>query len=453
MPPAPSSHRAQPLQPTPQDQNQVHASQPHSRPPRSKGRNFTPDEECQLCRSVLHVSQDPRVGNGQKNATFWDRITTHFNNVAPSGKRPERSLESKWSAIKHDVSKFVGVHSQVEDLQRSGTSEADILVEALDLYKLKHPKGASFTYLHCWYLLRNMPRWAEGGINESRRSPSAPLSSRSRLEMSGGSEIDSDCASPQAQPLRSPVIPPTVARTRPQGSKAAKEDHRSMKTRDAAIRAQAAATKEMADATKRKADLLEDQNLIMLMTADEAGIINEDAREWMILRRRAELRKLRRKLAEDEEFEETRQEGRSGGHSTAGTTTLGPLQDDLDSPDNHGLDSLDNLEFPDNHRSTSTTSIGHQLDPQQQHQPTAFTQSGAEVAGLPRQQFRSTAEFPTYQWGGWGGLQLGSVANSHSSEHDIQNREQHWFRGQGTEYCSQRDEDTNDESQGELNLF
>ena len=97
------------------------------------------------------MSQDPRVGNGQYNATFWDRITTHFNNVAPSSKRPQRSLESKRSAINQDASKFVGVHSRVEILRRSGTHEADILVEALDLYKIKHPKGASFTYLQCWY--------------------------------------------------------------------------------------------------------------------------------------------------------------------------------------------------------------------------------------------------------------------------------------------------------------
>jgi hypothetical protein len=191
MPPAPSSHHARPLQPTPQLSQVQHdpcsqevlashvgdASQLHSRPPRSKGRNFTPYEECQSCRSLLHVNQDSRVGNGQKNATFWDRITTHFNNVAPSGKRPERSLESKWSVMKHDVSKFVGVHSHVEELRRSGASEADILVEALDLYKIKHPKGASFTYLHCWYLLRHVPRWAVGGISKSRRSPSTPLSS------------------------------------------------------------------------------------------------------------------------------------------------------------------------------------------------------------------------------------------------------------------------------------
>jgi hypothetical protein len=42
----------------------------------------------------------------------------------------------------------------------------------------------------------------------------------------------------------------------------------------------------------RLANLLEDQNLIMMMTADEVGIINEDAREWVLLRRRVELCKL-----------------------------------------------------------------------------------------------------------------------------------------------------------------
>lgn len=41
----------------------------------------------------------------------------------------------------------------------------------------------------------------------------------------------------------------------------------------------------------------------MLITADEAGVVSEDVREWAILRRRAKLQKLQRKLAEDDEFE------------------------------------------------------------------------------------------------------------------------------------------------------
>jgi hypothetical protein len=113
-----------------------------------KGRNFIPQEEYQLCKSVLHVSQDPRIGTGQKSGSFWEHITTHFNDPGVAGKRPARSLETKWSNIKHDVSKFVGVHSQVENLRRSGVSKSDILTKALELYKLKHPKGHAFTFLH-----------------------------------------------------------------------------------------------------------------------------------------------------------------------------------------------------------------------------------------------------------------------------------------------------------------
>lgn len=114
-----------------------------------KGRNFTSEEKCQICRSVLHVSQDPHIGIGQKSGSFWKHITTHFNDVGIAGKRPARSLETKWSNIKHDMSKFASVHSQVENLRRNGVSENDMLYEALELYKLKHPKRHSFTYLHC----------------------------------------------------------------------------------------------------------------------------------------------------------------------------------------------------------------------------------------------------------------------------------------------------------------
>ena len=42
-----------------------------SQPQVRKGRNFSQDEECQLCRSYLSICQDPIVGNGQKSAAFW----------------------------------------------------------------------------------------------------------------------------------------------------------------------------------------------------------------------------------------------------------------------------------------------------------------------------------------------------------------------------------------------
>lgn len=35
-----------------------------------KGKIIVADEEKQLCRSILHVSQDPIIGKGQKSQAF-----------------------------------------------------------------------------------------------------------------------------------------------------------------------------------------------------------------------------------------------------------------------------------------------------------------------------------------------------------------------------------------------
>jgi hypothetical protein len=128
-----------------------------------KGKNFSSDEERQLCRSFLAISQDPIQGNGQKSIAFWERIANHYREHKPvgGGDCPARSLETKWGIIKHDVAKFVGVHNQVLSMKESGVSLEDLLERALQLYKLKHPKQHSFVFLHCWLILKDVPRWAE----------------------------------------------------------------------------------------------------------------------------------------------------------------------------------------------------------------------------------------------------------------------------------------------------
>ena len=56
--------------------------------PSVKGKNFCKDEEEQLCRNVLHVTQDRIVGNQQRAGVFWERITTHYQENQPQGPRP-----------------------------------------------------------------------------------------------------------------------------------------------------------------------------------------------------------------------------------------------------------------------------------------------------------------------------------------------------------------------------
>jgi hypothetical protein len=93
----------------------------------AKGKKFVPEEERQLTRSVLAISQDPICGNQQKGNALWERIYLHYEQCRPGGHRGARSLESKWGTIKHDVGKFIGAYNQIKRSNKSGTKEADII--------------------------------------------------------------------------------------------------------------------------------------------------------------------------------------------------------------------------------------------------------------------------------------------------------------------------------------
>jgi hypothetical protein len=76
----------------------------------TKGKNFIPEEERQLTRSIMAVSQDLIVSNQQHKGAFWECIAKHYDQNRRTGNRGARSLESKWGVIKHDVGKFIMYH-------------------------------------------------------------------------------------------------------------------------------------------------------------------------------------------------------------------------------------------------------------------------------------------------------------------------------------------------------
>ena len=53
-------------------------------------------------------------------------------------------METKWSVVKLDVVEFASHHAQCEGLRESGTSEADVIAQALDLYQLRNSGGALY---------------------------------------------------------------------------------------------------------------------------------------------------------------------------------------------------------------------------------------------------------------------------------------------------------------------
>jgi hypothetical protein len=63
-------------------------------------------------------------------------------------KHLAKSLETKWGAIKHDVTKFCDNYQTMVALNKSGESSKHTLQKALKLFKAKHPKQGLFVKIH-----------------------------------------------------------------------------------------------------------------------------------------------------------------------------------------------------------------------------------------------------------------------------------------------------------------
>jgi hypothetical protein len=276
-----------------------------------KGKNFSADEERALCRSFLAVSQDPVCGNGQRNTTFWERITTNYNANKPRSCpiRPARSLESKWSHIKHDVAKFSGVFKQVSDCRESGASAEDVLERALEFYKDRHPKQQGFVFLHCWHLLKEVPRWWQSPQDIQRRGSGGGAASQVAMsngtanEQQGGGQAKCGDAGEEddVQVVQKPNLPSRP--TRPQGTKAAKVDLLEQTRRDSILRAQALATEQMAKANMRKAEAMGDHAAMSLFRMPIAEV-DEEAHEYFKLRRKEEMERIKRRMEQEQRVAE-----------------------------------------------------------------------------------------------------------------------------------------------------
>jgi No apical meristem-associated C-terminal domain len=259
---------------------------------RSKGKNFTEEEEMQLCRSYLYVGKDSINGTSQKSTTFWERLTKHFNDARPEGseQRPYRSLECKWSLIQHDVAKFCGSIAAVRDLCRSGSNADDELEDALKLYQQTHTtKGVRdnkpFKFVHCWRILSVEPKWQDYRVGRVNNSNSSLIQPNSTIQLNSTSNTATAVA---------------AATTRPQGNKAAKNAAKSDATAEKINKRIATATIQMARASNKRAKALEEANTLLLFTAPLHDL-EAPAREYIRIRQRQELAKLKHQEQEEEE--------------------------------------------------------------------------------------------------------------------------------------------------------
>ena len=236
----------------------------------------------------MHTSTDSRRGIGQKNAAFWTSVALHYARHKPEGgaDRPARSLETKWSDIKTVVAKFTGCYWSIKDLDESGKTEDDIVLDAMNLYKQKC--GKAFVLKHCWLLLKSYPRFAAIFMGK-RKAGGFDLPAPNLLPVDRRDVLSSNG---EALPTE-----PAPAHIRPQGAKSSKAEHLNSKVKEQALRANAKATTEFAAATLKKAEQIAQQNTFSLFTLEDKLITCDIARQWLHLRRTQELAKLKAEVA------------------------------------------------------------------------------------------------------------------------------------------------------------
>ncbi|CAN1325137.1 Glutathione S-transferase T3 [Linum perenne] len=142
-----------------------------------RGPNWSLEEDEALCRSWCKISCDGDIGNGQKNLTFWGRITAAFKDILLGSTRTKQSLESRFKLIGMTCSKWKGVLRKADAQRSSGQTESDVNMMAKLIYKLDMNDKA-FKDEHCWNILSQCPKWHPDHVTRSANGYPTELSRR-----------------------------------------------------------------------------------------------------------------------------------------------------------------------------------------------------------------------------------------------------------------------------------
>ena len=157
-------------------------------------------------------------------------------------------------------------------MYKNGSNVADTLRDAKKLYRQKNAKNTDFVFKHCWLLLKDCPRWTKGWM----QSPMGKKRPAHECEGSNIQDLDGGI-------LEGATMFQSVYNERPRGVKAAKQHNIHQKIRDGALYAQAEATRNITTVQMKKIALIEDQNMLLLMTMSIDDNAGEDARKYLRL--------------------------------------------------------------------------------------------------------------------------------------------------------------------------
>jgi hypothetical protein len=165
------------------------------------------------------------------------------------------------------------------------------------MYQVKSAKGSEFTFFHCWVLVKDFPRWADGWGTMKQCTPSKRRASTSMHDSHEGVSEETSAMERNGELDRNAVL-----KERPGGTKATKAVQKVDKEKEGVAYRQAQATAVLAEVTVAKNLLLAEQNLLMLMTTPDSQISGPAALRFIRMRQEDNWRSMRlqgRKTAGD----------------------------------------------------------------------------------------------------------------------------------------------------------
>ncbi|XP_020262906.1 glutathione S-transferase T3-like [Asparagus officinalis] len=117
---------------------------------------YTVTEDVLLCQVFLDISQDPIIGRNQSRDAFWSRVEDKYNELRDQHfeMRTSRSIRSRMEIISNEVRKLNACLRQVENLNPSGASDEDILVQAKMLFMQEPKYKKGFKFDHVWNMVK-----------------------------------------------------------------------------------------------------------------------------------------------------------------------------------------------------------------------------------------------------------------------------------------------------------
>lgn len=213
-------------------------------------KKWSPEEDKQLTKAMLHVSVDSIVGNNQKSNDYWARIEKYFCSD-PKFSRTASTLRSHWHMISPPTQKFSNLYNRIKAQKSSGWSDDQIIALAREEYA---STGSYFQYEHVWNLVKDEPKWHEPVPFRPKRTKTSASGDYSTSASDGHSiPIDLNDDTPISFEEFNLVDEPDEYQepTRPMGQKKAKAKAKAKKKAEA----EAGKMEELAEMMKKRTEV------------------------------------------------------------------------------------------------------------------------------------------------------------------------------------------------------